>query len=122
MKNIKFRAWDKLCKKMREVISIEMKPKENYIVMQYTGTNDIRGKEIYEGDIVQVNGAKYVVIYDENKMSFMLLGYTRGGLLAWTSNNYNDTELLGNIFENPKLFSKDEKLIEKVIDMICEVM
>ena len=80
MREIKFRAWDKSCDKMRGIKDIkdcfsirsDGFVNENYILMQYTGFKDFDGKEIYEGDILEYvsfrrdeNKRKEIVEFDE---------------------------------------------------------
>ena len=70
--------------------------------MQFTGLHDLNGKEIYEGDIINLKfgelNANLVVKWDK----YMGLKYHNGG---WTSLVHVDThgEVIGNIFENPEL-------------------
>lgn len=77
-----------------------------YVLMQFTGLLDRYGKEVYEGDIVEVkeyNHERRVVFFadcmftmnesgDANRSSQPLIGY---GL-----------SVIGNIYSNPDLISK----------------
>ena len=78
MREIKFRVWDKenewmdggplwinlygdlydVPSRQYDTPNVEIEPADNkYILMQYTGLHDKNGKEIYEGDIVNLNVA-----------------------------------------------------------------
>lgn len=106
MREIKFRAWDLDNSIYRERFNITSYGRytigngadysNKIILMQYTGLKDKKGKEIYEGDIIDgygvVNfiGGRYVIVYDKEMKSFEdLLG--------------DDDEIIGNIYENPEL-------------------
>lgn len=70
MRDIKFRVWDKRWNKMiydvqdtfeeNYTLGIDyfgqyLKNEDSFEVMQYTGLKDCNGKEIYEGDILNVS-------------------------------------------------------------------
>ena len=108
-REIKFRAWDKNAIAMQYRTLAEYGEKgfglpypedPEIIVMQFTGLKDRNGKEIYEGDILQIFNEKYEVrvIQTENQM-FVDYGYPNkhnGPAPHWV-------EIIGNAYENPKL-------------------
>jgi uncharacterized phage protein (TIGR01671 family) len=151
MRLIKFRAFDKATNRLAEVQAITFETDEikiafpqkicghqvhpftyyrkldAVILEQYTGLNDKNGKEIYEGDKVEVFGEGYVdfgpIRCDGNSESdfWKLQGVveyfgcewvfkTSDGLrLSITYAIHEDCEfkVIGNIYENPEL-SKEE--------------
>lgn len=133
MREIKFRAWDENSQEMIYEVGItpegipysipenaEGCDQFNYFLtchkMQYTGLKDRNGREIYEGDILQISnkenqdyhmevlwtgqGFGYRIIRNETKRSGYIVGHhSERGL-----NFYNGaSEVIGNIYEDPEL-------------------
>lgn len=94
------------------------------VAQQFTGLNDITGKEIYEGDVVDSNWSNWnnrgVVIFwgGEFRSCFINCYVSVNGNipLTWTGNCWyvslsemycsspaTEFNVLGNIFENPEL-------------------
>lgn len=111
MREIKFRVWDIENKIMslspmtgysefvdlNEQIKCFQKQGMGKILMQFTGLLDKNGKEICEGDIMDVHGDKAEVYYDENNVCFGLK----------SDCDYNPCigryEIIGNIYQNKEL-------------------
>ena len=127
-REIKFRVWNKLTKqyiKNNIIISLDGKVKEVFfgeingeepdcIIQQFTSLKDKNNKEIYEGDIVKcpdLNPPEYtntlsIVEYHASCFCYRdissnkiepIYGFIR------LSEQDDDGEIIGNIFENPEL-------------------
>lgn len=125
MREIKFRIWDieekkfiinkkdkisygdtKKCTSERidfDNNSVEINTKDRYSFLQYTGLNDVKGREIYEGDIIcEQYGEYYKVVFkngsfraEDEEYSLDLMD-----LVA------QKCEVIGNIYENPELIKE----------------
>jgi len=111
MREIKFRVWDKENKEWvkwhktpgiifasAENSILERHPQNEHLVLcQYTGLKDKNGKEIYEGNIVvNSRGKKQQIHWDDEPHGEPCLGYEL--------DKHGTYEIIGNIYENPKLW------------------
>jgi len=149
MRQIKFRAWDKEEKRMvhfgnhfyvggtNDLCFIGEDSPNNMkeLLMQYTGLKDKNGKEIYEGDILDVDiimgedekrgvhsTDKGIVIFKNGCFNLDIISVEYYGSLARIDNEgwgediliniifENEPEIIGNIYENPKLLKKDDNI------------
>jgi len=125
MREIKFRAWDKLYEQMRygymklcqlsygELIvtgywdNKEIRAEEDqFIIEQYTGKKDETGKEIYENDIVKSGYLEndiwkddFAVIKWDNEVCLWIQYFNNGMEQLMDV----DCRIMGNIHENPEL-------------------
>jgi len=78
----------------------------DFVLMQFTGLKDNNGREIYEGDILDIglrdqdgNPVVAPVSYEAYLAGYVL---DNGGYGIWQRLG-GDCEVIGNIFENPEL-------------------
>lgn len=128
MREIKFRAWNKLANKMYShkvledvlvnltkndfIAGIFLPLNSNNKLMQYTGLKDKNGTEIYEGDIVKIEdyfGGDLIgnIIYDEITAGYV---FNKGNEISYFQMTL-DLEnyvyyVIGNIYENPELLEE----------------
>ena len=126
MREIKFRAWDKVRKEMRfeqvgEIGRIDLFFRRLHGVeidiMQYTGLKDKNGKEIYEGDIL--DGGYLNPLTGQKVKHYYLVEFERGIFYAKLigKSPYGDTFLyfqnkrsaiIGNVHENKELLEVEK--------------
>ncbi|MCC2070777.1 YopX family protein [Staphylococcus epidermidis] len=129
----KFRAWDKVNKKLKQVYSINFdkngeiesikeeytEPNEMYAMfdigyfelMQSTGLKDKNGAEIYEGDIVEFKypydkriKTKGVIVRNENKACFGInMKETTEQYELYRVTAENYLTVIGNKYQHPRL-------------------
>ena len=75
-------------------------------VGQYTGLTDKNGTKIFEGDIVDVNGYAYAVCWNEDNVEFGI--YNKDESIGIAYIGAFNTEVIGNIYDNPELIGGTE--------------
>ena len=101
-----YRVWDKLQNKMDYNVVpllgdiLSDKGNDNYILMQFTETEDKKGRQIYEGDICSfLDWKPKPIVWRDGRY---WLGNT---LVIVCKMECDQMEIIGNIFEDPKLIS-----------------
>ena len=124
MKELKIKAWLKKEKKMVAIIGIDFNYEyiryteddnlfnENYKtaefkdieLLQFTGLKDNGGQELYEADVIKFNDGiddiYGLISYDDEDGSYRV---SYENITEHLSDLEGDFEIVGNIFENPKL-------------------
>ena len=133
MRDIKFRAWDKRTKRLYQVQTLqfygtnntvdacwtngvdfdgestlgepELNNLHNLELMQYTGMKDVKGVEIYEGDIIREDIEKggppiiVSVVWEDGAF----YGKERTHNPEYIVKEFLNGKVIGNIYENPEL-------------------
>ena len=116
MREIKFRAWDKIADNWVQGESLTISTTgrllnipDNIDLMQYTGLKDRAEVEIYEGDIIRSYYQKGVVEYSLGTFGVQV---TRDNFLSlldiWDRGDGHKVEVLGNIYQNPELLEQKD--------------
>lgn len=120
MKQIKFRAWDKINEEMipwgrlldgYNLRNVFMRPEMcGLILMQYTGLKDKNGVDIYEGDVLfhPLQGRRKVFYpYSETVASYGLRNIDNG-FGSTLQDSHAVWEVIGNVYQNKDLLEEEK--------------
>lgn len=122
----KFRAWDRIKKRMFLVLEIDYEnelvsdetywntiPFDDVKLMQFTGLHDVHGKEVFEGDIVKI--PEDYDKFGRNAGEILKVAFDSGCFRLKRPNSKgrgfyfeddNTVTIIGNIYENPGLLGE----------------
>lgn len=133
MREIKFRVWCKQTEEMKQVSKIgfeegklwyvmdedhENQPPyfeddDDWVLMQYTGINDMYGQEVFEGDILETKQRH------TDKLIITKVEFVEGAFVETIVRDESErinrsfipldadcSKMIGNIYENPKLLEE----------------
>jgi hypothetical protein len=112
MTPLKFRTWHKIGKIMSfggfffNNSTGELEHDPSCVVMQSTGLHDKNGTEVFEGDILEIEGATAKVVFWERPPEFGLDYFHNEDAWCEDWNITDDSsrmQIVGNIYENPDL-------------------
>lgn len=82
----------------------ELKPTDECsILMQSTGFKDVKGNDIYEGDILSLWYSRDTTGKDIVKFNHTVVWEDTNGFSGWNIPFLESAEIIGNVFENPEL-------------------
>lgn len=121
---LKFKAFNKVTRKAYRsgtlsfsterhsfILFTEMKEVGDYKdddveIMQYIGQKDAENKELYQRDIVEMEGNRYVIVWDNNRGGWSVTDVERRlTMKSFGRTEANQCNVIGNEFETPDLMN-----------------
>ena len=119
---LKFKAFNKVTKKVYRsgtlsfsterhsfIMFTEMKDvgdfkDDDVEIMQYIGQKDSQNKDLYQRDIVEIEGKRFIIIWDNNRGGWSITDVERRmQTKSFGRSEANTCTLIGNEFETPEL-------------------
>ncbi|HEX9649986.1 MAG TPA: YopX family protein [Cyclobacteriaceae bacterium] len=118
---LKFKVWNKVKKKMYISGSLSFSSERHSFVvfadkemglfkdddieiLQFTGQKDMNNREVYQRDIVEIEGKRFIVIWDNNRGGWSYTDVERKMIShTFGRSEANNSKVIGNEFETPEL-------------------
>jgi len=79
---------------------------EDVEIMQYIGQKDKENEELYQRDIVEMDGKRYIVVWDNNRGGWSITDVDRRIMMkSFGRTEANVSKRIGNEFETPELLN-----------------
>jgi uncharacterized phage protein (TIGR01671 family) len=121
---LKFKAFNKVTRKVYRsgtlsfsterhsfILFSEMKDVGDYKdddveIMQYIGQKDAENKELYQRDIIEMEGKRFIIVWDNNRGGWSITDIERRMTMkSFGRTEANQCTVIGNEFENPDLMN-----------------
>ena len=75
-------------------------------IMQYIGQKDVQNKELYQRDIIELEGKRYIIVWDNNRGGWSITDVERRmSMKSFGRTDANLCTAIGNEFETPNLLN-----------------
>ena len=118
---LKFKVWNKVKKKMYISGSLSFSSERHSFVvfadkemglfkdddieiLQFTGQKDMNNREVFQRDIIEIEGKRFIIIWDNNRGGWSYTDVERKMIShAFGRSEANSSKVIGNEFETPEL-------------------
>jgi len=120
---LKFKVWNKVKKRMYRSGSLSFTSERHSFmifadkeigtykddeveIMQYTGQKDSNNNEVYQRDVIEMEGSKFIVVWDNNRGGWSYTDVERRIIMkGFGRSEANGSKVIGNEFETPDLLN-----------------
>ena len=79
---------------------------EDVEIMQFIGQMDKTNEELYQRDIIEMEGKRYIIVWDNNRGGWAITDVERRVIMKrFGRSEANNSKVIGNEFEDPSLLN-----------------
>ena len=84
---------------------------EDVEIMQYIGQKDSANEELYQRDIIELDGKRFVIVWDNNRGGWAITDIERRVMMkSFGRSDANISRRIGNEFETPNLLNPSAEI------------